>query len=131
MTYEWEARLNNVTSTGMTRAIEMIKLALKELPRIQNEFQSNNPERHASARKEALAIFNKLNEEITKVRFESNLPNTEFFIALRNPSNYTAEEQVALNSLPALLKLYGIDIFAPQPKLTNPRNRKKNIRFKA
>ncbi len=125
--YDWEHRLNHVASTGMARAIKMIKLALKEMPRLHTELLSRRHERHAPARKEARALFKKLDEEITKVRVASDLPSTEFFIALRNPAHYTPEEQDVLNSLPALLKLYGIDLFAPQSK---PLKRNKHIRFK-
>jgi hypothetical protein len=128
MTYPSEDRFNNVKSTGMARAIEFVKLGLKELPRLHHEFLSNSHERHVKARQEALAIFARLDKEIDKIRFELEMPAAEFFIALRRPANYTPEEQEALTSLPGLLKLYGIDIFTLKPSA--PKKRKRHPPFK-
>ncbi len=130
MAYSWETSFNNVKLTGMARVIELIKLGLKEIPRLHKEFLLKTNERYIVARREVLAIFDRLDREITQARLESGMSEGVFLIALRNPANYTPEEQEALTSLPALLKLYGIDIFNRRPTPSPTKKRKRNPPFK-
>lgn len=128
MDYPWVSSFNAVTSTGVGRVVEMIKLGIKEIPRLHNELLSNNNERYIKARREILAIFFRLDEEILKARAELGMSDTEFNTALRQSENFTPEERDTLKSLPHLLKLYGIDLFKPIPK--GPKKRKRPPRFK-
>jgi len=128
MDYPWASSFNAVTSTGVARVVEMIKLGIQEIPRLHNELLSQNNERHIKARREILAIFFRLDEEILKARAEAGMSDTEFNVLLRKPENFTAEERDALKSLPHLLKLYGIDLFKPLPK--EPKKRKRPPRFR-
>lgn len=131
MTYEWEARLDNITLTGMDRAVEMVKQGVKEMPRLQNELNSNVMERHLNAKKEAIALLQRLDKELTQIKFESHLSSEEFFKTLRTHTNLTPEEKQALFTLPGLLKIYGIDLLGFKTKAPTSHKRKKNIRFKA
>lgn len=130
MDYPWVSSFNAVTSTGVARVVEMIKLGIKEIPRLHNELLSQNNERYIKARREILAIFFRLDEEILKARVELGMSDTEFNTALRQSENFTPEERDALKSLPHLLKLYGIDLFNLQPTPKKPKKRKRPPRFK-
>lgn len=132
MDYPWIAVFDRVTSTGVARIVEMIKLAIKEIPRLHNELLSNNNQRYIKARREILTIFYRLDEEILKARDEAGMSDIEFNKVLRQPENFTPEERDALKSLPSLLKLYGIDLFGGPLKRPEAKKakRKRPPRFK-
>ena len=114
MEYPIEKAFQAIESQGVEKTIAMIKLALKEMPRLEAAFM--NPETQKEAKNEIRLLMKAIGTEMDDL-IENGMPAKELQTAIYNPKNYTPEEWASLNRFFQLLRQLSPLIFKDDPKV--------------
>jgi len=113
MEYPIEKAFQAIDSQGVEKVVAMMKLALKEMPRLQPAFM--DPKTQKEAKAEIRFILNAVGTEmddLVATRRDSDVIRS----AIYNPKNFTPEEWAALNRFLQLLQQLAPLIFKDEPK---------------
>lgn len=108
MEYLWQSSFKSLSLQGVPRMVELIKLTLHEISRLQEDYATNDAKMRSRAKNEVAALFTALNEELVQCRLQSKLSPGDFAQEIQKLSNFTPEEQKALLQLPPFLKAFGL-----------------------
>lgn len=106
--YSWQYSFKSLPLQGVPRMIELIKIILHEIPRLQEAYASGDSKKRSRAKNEVAALFTALNEELVLCQRQSKLSPEEFAQEIQKLSNFTPAEQRALLQLPPFLKTFGL-----------------------
>lgn len=125
MEYPLAKAFDSLSSEGVAKVIAMIKLALKELPRLHTALV--DPKLEKEARREILWLFETLDRELKAVQLLKNMTGQELAQALYKKENFSPEEWVALEMFWKLFDQHRSLIFTPggdrikQPKFRHSK----------
>lgn len=119
MDYPLAKAFQSIEDQGLKRTIAIVKLALKEMPRLQAAFM--DPKQQNVARVEILWLFEVLDSEMRKAQAFENMNEDQFNQALYKPENFSKEEWAALNQFRSIISRFSGMIFKESEKVKKPK----------
>lgn len=118
MGYPIEKAFQTIDSQGVERIVTMIKLALKEMPRLQAAFI--DLKRQKEVKPEIRFILSAIGTEMDNLA-ATRTDSESVRNAIYNPQNFTPEEWASLQHFLQLLQKLAPLIFKDDPKLKKPK----------
>jgi hypothetical protein len=108
-----------LNTQGVEKVIAMMKLALKEMPRLEAAFMDLTQQKNALA--EIRMIFKYLGDEMGALVEANPAGQEKLREALYDPKKYTREEWTLLARFNFLLKQFGPMLLKTEPKSKKPK----------
>jgi hypothetical protein len=106
MREELEKKIKDVKDEGLKRILIIIKLCLKDTPRLLQEMESTDKGVQKRALEEGRWLLQMINNEIENAHKNKNMSIIELNAALADPSNFTPQEWEAFKGVPQILRKY-------------------------
>ncbi len=120
--YSWKLAFDRVKEKGPQKIVLLLKMGLKEMPRLERSFFSPSDEEQKKAKEEVLALFSRIDLEMNHEVSDSKLSPEEFSKELKKTTNFTPEEWGQLSRVPELIGKHHSELFA-QRAFKTPKKR--------
>lgn len=110
----FEKKVENIKETGRKRLIQILKLLIEEIPRLERGFFSADHQLQRKTQVEVLYVVDLIEDELEALAFEEKKPSYQVWQEIFQPHHFTVKELEVLKK--------GMEIFKQNSqKLVKPR----------